>query len=155
MSTIAKAGEHTDAVVVALEAADLQVFDAGPPPQRAPEGVEKTWGWVPSQVPGQSDFRPYVILYPLPGGFFDGPLGCPDDDAEMIWQVTCVAETRRRCQYISDQATVALVGQTLAVAGRSICRLQLDMDGGVRRDDTVQPPVFISTPRFRATSTPA
>jgi hypothetical protein len=147
VSDIAQAGPHTDAVIVLLEAAGLLVLDGGPPLNQP-----RTWGW--EGTPGQSSYRPYVTVNSLPGGTFGGPVGCPDDDADLIWGVTCVAETRKRCQDISDKVTAALVRKALPVAGRSTW-MQLDMDGGVRRDDTVQPAVYISTPRFRATSTPA
>lgn len=149
MPDLAKLYTHSGAIILALRSAGLTVFDSGPP-----TNTDQDWGWV--DVPGQSAYRPYVILYDLPGGEFDGPLGCPDDDASLIWQATCIAETAERCRWLTDKAVAALVGQQIPVEGRSICRLYADfVAGAVRRDDTVQPPVYISTPRFRATSTPA
>lgn len=150
---IVKTSPHTEAVVSALRAAGLLVLSGGPEETLAQNGNQKTWGWV--NVAGQSVFRAYVILYSMSGGVFDGPLGCPDDDAELIYQATCVAEDQRRCEWVADEVTHALVGQELTVDGRSICRVSLDMTGGCRRDDTVQPPTYISTPRFRVASTPA
>lgn len=139
---------HTDAVVAALRDAGLTVFDAGPP-----LSSDEGWGW--KGAPGQSDFAPYTIVYPLEGGIYGGTLGDPDDDASLIWQVTCVGGTRQQCEWVVDQTMRALVGPTLEVEGRWVSRVWADMaGGGVRRDDTVQPPVFISTPRFRVESSP-
>lgn len=151
MTDLAQLRTHTDAIVDALDVM-LKVFDAGAPDLNViPGGFG--WGW--QGTPGDSEFRPYCIVYPLPGGLFDGPLGCPDDDASLVWQVTCVGATRGQCEWVADQVAAVLIGQTLNVANRFIFRIWADMaGGGVRRDDTVQPPVFIATPRYRVDSTP-
>jgi hypothetical protein len=145
--------EHTDAIVDSLDAGTtMKVFDAGAPNlNENPSGTG--WGWQGD--PGASKFMPYCIVYPLAGGVFDGPLGCPDDDASLTWQVTCVGATRAQCEWAADKANEILIGQPLTVAGRFISRVWADMaGGGARRDDTVQPPVFIATPRYRVESTP-
>lgn len=151
MPDLARLHPHTSAIVDALDAdPDLYVFDAGFPAAAGGKG----WGW--QSTPGASKFEPYVIVQPLPGGTFDGPLGCPDDDASLIWQVTCVGATRAQCEATADRVNSILVGQELTVTGRLIYRVWADMaGGGARRDDEVQPPVFIATPRYRVESTPA
>jgi len=151
---IASLREHTDALVTRLvSATSVTVFDAAPP-AIDDLGGGADWGW--QGTPGQSTFLPYIVVYPLAGGTFDGPLGCPDDDASLIWQATCVGATRAQCQLVADQALSALIGHRLSVPGRSVTRLWADFpDGGVIRDDTVQPPLFISVPRFRGESRPA
>jgi hypothetical protein len=148
MASLASLRLHTNAVVATLEtavAATIAVVgDAYKP------GVT---GW--QGEPGHSQFAPYMIVYPLGGGF-DGTIGDPDDDASLQWQVTCVGETREQAEWVTDLAIAALVGQPLAIAGRYVPRVELDdAAGGVRPDDSVQPPVFIATPRFTAWSTPA
>lgn len=154
MRSLASLRTHTDAIVAKLTAdADMTIFDAGPPPLDS-DGGGADWGW--QSTPGHSKFKPYAIVYPLAGGEFDGPLGCPDNDASLTWQVTCVGSTRKQCEWGADKVLAALIGARLAVAGRYLPRLYADMaQGGARRDDTVQPPVYIATPRFRAYSTPA
>jgi hypothetical protein len=150
VAELAKLHTHTSAIVDALDLdPDLFVFDAGFPQEPGGKG----WGW--QGTPGLSAFKPYVIVQPLPGGMFDGPLGCPDDDASLIWQVTCVGATRAQCEATADRVNSLLIGQPVTVADRFISRMWADMaGGGARRDDTVQPPVFIATPRYRADSTP-
>jgi hypothetical protein len=144
---------HTDAVVLALRTAELTVFDAAPPALDV-DGGGADWGWQGPR-PGAGQFKPYVIVYPLSGGIFDGTLGCPDDDASLTWQLTCVGAVRRQCEWMADRALAALVGRRLTVADRGVSRVYADMaGGGARRDDTVQPPVFIATPRIRADSMP-
>lgn len=152
MVELASLNAHTTAILDVLDA-ELKTFDAGAPDLDQTPGVLGSWGW--QGTPGQSRFRAYYVLYPLPGGVFDGPLGCPDDDASLIWQVTCVGATARQCEAAVDRANSVLVGQPLTIPGRYVTRVQADMaGGGVRRDDTVQPPVFIATPRYRVDSVP-
>lgn len=150
MADLAKFHPHTTAIVDALDAdPDFFTFDAGLPQEPGGKG----WGW--QGTPGGSAFKPYVGVFPLPGGVFDGTLGCPDDDASLIWQVTCVGATRAQCEATVDRVNSILIGQPLTVPDRWISRVWADMaGGGARRDDTVQPPVFIATPRYRAESSP-
>jgi hypothetical protein len=144
---IASLRQHSDAVLAALVSTGVPVGDADPDIGEV--------GW--QATPGQSEFLAYMVLYPLAGGTFDGPTAEPDDDAELYFQVTCVGANRAQCEWVLDQALGVLVGdQDVTVPDRSTLRIEADMaGGGVRRDDTVQPPVFISTPRFRLWTTPA
>lgn len=123
---------HTDAVIAALEALGLAVGDAV----------------APDQDP------PYVVVYPIPGGSTTGTLATPDDDAILVYQVTCVGKTREQAEWLADKALILLEGN-VAVTGRRVLRVSLDMHGGTQRDDQLTPPVFWSTPRFRIISTPA
>lgn len=152
MADLAKLRAHTDAIIDALDA-ELKTFDSGAPNLNEIAGGQG-WGW--QGAPGQSAFKPYYVVYPLAGGVFDGSLGCPDDDASLTWQVTCVGATRPQCEAAADRANEVLIGQPLIVTGRHISRVWADMaGGGVRRDDLVQPPVFIATPRYRVESSPS
>lgn len=155
MTDLASLRTHTDAIVDAL-GGSMKVFDAGGPDLNAPgHHGGAGWGWQ-GAGPGLGKFKPYCIVYPLTGGIFDGTLGCPDDDASLIWQVTCVGVTRAQCEWAADTVNDVLIGQPLTVADRFIARVWSDMaGGGARRDDEVQPPVFIATPRYRVESTPA
>lgn len=132
---------HDDALVAKVAAAGVVVGDATDP--TSPHGWQGT--------PGQSTFIPYAVVYPL-DQIYDGSLGCPDTDADLSWQVTCVGSTREQCDWVRGKVAAALIGQTLTVAGRSIPRIRPDGGASTRRDDTVQPAVFIATPRFAAVS---
>lgn len=156
MTQLARLNPHTSAILDVL-AVDMKTFDAGAPDLDATPGVVASgthgWGWQGKA--GQSSFMPYRVLYPIIGGVFDGTLGEPSDDASFMYQVTCVGMTRPQCEAIVDNTNGLLVEQPLTVAGRYIMRVWCDMaGGGARRDDTVQPPVFIATPRYRVESTP-
>lgn len=133
---------HHDAVVGALVAAGLTVGDAEPP--------TTAYGW--QGVPGQSVFDPYAIVYPLSQSF-DGGLGCSDADSDIGWQVTCVGSSRAQCDWVVAKVNDALIGAVLTVSGRYVPRVRCTDVTGARRDDTTQPPLFISTPRFAAVST--
>jgi hypothetical protein len=124
--------EHTDAVIAALEGLELAVGDA----------------IAPDQDP------PYVVVYPIPGGGSTGTLGAQHDDAILVYQVTCVGSSREQAEWLADKALELLEG-SLSVDGRRVCNVDLDMHGGVQRDDQVTPPVFWSMPRFRITTTPS
>jgi hypothetical protein len=152
---IASTRAHGDAIIARLTAAaagtSVLIGDAEKPGTRTED--TRVAGWTDAY--GQSVFVPYIIVYPLTAEF-DGPLGDPDADAEFAWQCTCVGSTREQAQGIEDLAIEAFVGQTLTVTGRSVRRIRLeDGGGGVRPDESVQPPLYISTPRFAAYSTPA
>ena len=94
---------------------------------------------------------PYVVVYQIPGGGFSGQLGRINDDAEIVYQVTCVGVSRQQAEWLEDKANGLLTGIT--VSGRSIPLIRTDGLGGIRRDDSIQPPVFVATPRFRFYST--
>lgn len=133
---------HGDAVVARLTAVGLVVGD----------------GTAPTTAYGlRSDdtFIPWVVVYPVPGTF-DGTLEASWDDADLVYQATCVGDTRAACMGVEDMVNAALLpAGSLTVSGRAIQQVRLDLGGGVRRDDTAKPPVFISTPRYRISSTPA
>lgn len=123
---------HTDALIAALQAMGLEVGDAVAP----------------------DDTPPYVVVYAIPGGTASGTLARPDDDAELVYQVTCVGLTRQQAEWLADKA-LTLLETPLSVSGRSIARVALDLHAGVSRDDSRTPPYFVAMPRFRLYSTPA
>lgn len=122
---------HTDAVIAKLEAAGLNVGDADA------EGLT----------------APYAVLYDIPGGRSFGTLENPNDDAELVFQVTCVGETREQSAWVADKAITALLSG-LTVSGRSIARVTIDSFPGTFPERDASPPLFTSTPRFRLTTTP-
>lgn len=146
MTDLASSRTHTNAIIAQLETAGLTVGDSDSP--------EAAHGWAGAV--GTSNFVPYVIVYTLPGGVYDGTLANHSDDASLLWQTSCVGATRQQCEWVADQVQAALVGQPLTVAARSIQKVSFDTSGGARRDDTAAgPPVFIATPRIRVESYPA
>jgi hypothetical protein len=127
--------EHTDAVIEALKAlSDYPVGDAVAPP---------------------GDPAAFYTLYHIAGGNSSGNLGAPNDDAALIFQVTCVSKkSREQVEWLADKA-YELLNNNLIVSGRKINRVDLEMFGGVQRDDKTEPPTYWITPRFRVFSTPA
>lgn len=135
---------HNDAFVALVQSAGVVVGDATAPT------VDHGW----AGTPGQSDFVPYCIVYPLTQGF-DGSLGCPDVDSTLAWQVTCVGSTREQCDWVKGKVDSVVVGAQLVVNSRFVPRIYAEGGTGTRRDDTVQPPVFIATPRYTAMTFPS
>ncbi len=119
------------------------------------DGIKPTGkGW--SATPGQDDFYGYAICYPVSTSR-DGTIAEGQDDAEFTWQVTCVGSTRGQAEAVVDLVCVACVGRQLTVTGRVTTHVeQQDGSGSVTRDETnQQPPLWLATPRFTVTSTPA
>jgi hypothetical protein len=96
---------------------------------------------------------PHVALYQIDGGGLSGTLEDPNDDAELIYQATCTGVSREQTQWLVDKTFGLLAG--VAITGRSVPLVQLEMMPGVKRDDNVSPPIFWATPRFRLFSTPS
>lgn len=130
--------EHTDAVITALEDAGLTVGD----------------GEAPADAGRQADgsFDHYVVVYSIPGGARSGTLEAPFEDGDLIFQVTCVGESRRQAEWLVDKAEDILDGVT--VAGRRIHAMP-ESNPGVTRDDDLSPPLFYATPRYRLMTTPS
>ena len=140
--TLADPTTHTSALVALLQSAGVVVGDANYPTVKH--------GW--QGTPGRSTFVGFAVVYDL-DETFDGSLGCPDSDADLRWQVTCIGSTRAECSTVRHAVNVALVGQPLTVAGRSVLRIRADGGAGVIRDDSVAPSLYIATPRYAAWST--
>lgn len=140
--TLADPTTHTTAVVAALTAADIPTGDGTAP--------TVNYGWQGS--PGRSTFIGYAVVHDL-DQTFDGGLGCSDSDSDFRWQVTCVGSTRAECATVRHAVDTALIGQSLTVTGRSVLRVRGDGGAGTRRDESITPALFISTPRYAAWST--
>lgn len=69
---------------------------------------------VPASESGeQNPVCPYAIIYPVPGGYFDGPFfATPDVDAEYVFQVTSVGETYDQCEWMADRVRAAILGRS-------------------------------------------
>lgn len=109
-------------------------------------------GWQGAS--GASDFIPYVVVHPVPGGGLDGSLGDPHADAEVVVQLTCVGASRAQCELVADRARTATVGTHPVLDGAAVTLISIDTLAGARRDDTVEPAVWISTDRIRVHVTP-
>lgn len=132
MSPLASQRDHTDAVIAAIETIGKPVGDADA------EGLA----------------APYFVVYGIPGGRRTGTLENPHEDSDIVYQVTCVGDTREQTEWLVDKATeTMLLG--FVVAGRSITFVSTDDHPGVRPDRDASPPVFIGTPRFTVSSRPA
>ena len=114
-------------------------------------------GWT--NAPGQSTFRPYAVVWPVPGGSTDGTLAHPDEDAQSLYQVTGVGSTVEQAEWVADVARIALLAPgaveiTDPSDTRVVQTVTIDTLGGCRRDDDVDPAVWITADRFRVLSTP-
>lgn len=141
--TVAPARPHTNAVVLALQAAGLLVGRG-----QKPAGS----GW--QAEPGASSFVAYAVVYPSPG-MTDGDLCDPHEYLDYRVQVTCVAASQEGAESIADRVKAALVGVRLTVTGRSLYPFQLDSSSPATRDDAVSPPVHYAIVQLACRSGPA
>jgi hypothetical protein len=123
---------HTLAVIDALKTIGKPVGDA-----RKPDGEP-----------------PYAVVYPF-GGTRSGPVGDPDADASLTWQITCVGRDREGAEWMADRVAEVMDGGVVNIPGRKVMRAQTVSDQPIRRDDDVQPPLFYATPIWRLDTTPA
>ena len=141
--TIFEASPFTNAIVAALEDDGLLVGDG-----EQPAGA----GW--QGEPDVSVFKAYMVVHAMVGGLLDGSIGDPDDDGSLMYQVSAYGATRAQCEWAADQARRVILTGPLLVAGQRVVRVRVDMLGGARRDDEVQPPLWLSAERYRLLTTP-
>lgn len=108
-------------------------------------------GWA--GTPGQSDYRPVVVVYDI-GGTLDGPIAGQEEDVALRIQLTCVGARPDQARWAADEATEALVTTTITIADRTVTYVRPDGPDTVRRDDDIAPPLFYLTPRFTLSTTP-
>ena len=99
--------------------------------------------------------RTCVVVYGSPG-MYSGSLGDRLSDVQIDLQVTAVGESPEQAQAFADRAAAALLTDAPpAVDGRSVWRLwQTAQPQPARRDDTVQPPLWIATAQYAIASDP-
>lgn len=127
---------HTAALVAALVAAGLEAA-AGEVPSDA--------GW--QGTPGQDDFVPYAMVFGA-SEILSGPAAAPDDDGELVRQVTYVGESHEQAEWARDVGRAAVLAG-IDVDDRNTRRVTLDLGVAVTRDDDVQPSVWVAIDRYR------
>jgi len=142
---LASARAVTDGVLAALDAAGLLVGDATAP---------AAGGW--QGAAGQSQFTPYVVVHPLPGGRLAGTIAHPNETAKLVFQVTAWGSTREQAEWAADGARSALLASgAVTEAGRSVFSVTVELLAGCWLDDTVRPALHRTGDRFAVTTVPA
>lgn len=139
MTAVATARSHTTAAIKLLE--DLaSVTNARIMVGRGGQPAGSGWQGEPER----SEFRPYVVIYPMTGTV-DGPLAEPVIYLDYRAQATCVSSTQEGAEAVSDFVKTAWVNVPLVVSGRTSYRGQVYIESIVIRDDAVSPPVHYTT----------
>lgn len=133
----------TDALVAELVATGVAIGDG-----EQPSGT----GW--QGTPGQSSFVPYVVLHCISGGISRGTLDAAHADPEYVYQLSCHGATRAQAQFLADTTRPTVLGFRPALDGARVMFVDVDMEGGARRVDTVQPAQYQAVPRYRVYATP-
>ena len=137
----------TAAVLERLETLSLPVGDA-----RKPEDG----GW--QGAPGASEFRTYLVCYPLnhrrDGP--DAPITDRHSDPQLRYQITGVGIDRRTVEMALDLAAgVLLNGVPFTITGRTTIQVVHEFSAGVSADETTNPPLFVGQDRYRIDTGPA
>ncbi|GAA0403070.1 hypothetical protein GCM10009530_63820 [Microbispora corallina] len=128
---LAPSTPHTDAVVAALQAAQIVVGRA-----EHPEGG----GW--QGEPYDSTYVPYAVLYPSPG-VPDGSVAEPLEYLDYSAQINCWGATAGQAETCADQVRAALIGKRLTLPGRRCYRVQTPPGSPpIARVDTPPPPEY-------------
>lgn len=147
-NTVPARAPHTAGLVTWLQAQTGKQVGRG----EQPAGT----GW--QGAPGQSEFVPYYVLHPIPGGQLDGPMGDPHADSELIWQVNSQAATQAQAETMADAARAALLSSAahdgVVVDGRAVTAVTSEIPAGAARQDPDQPATWWSFEQFRLTTTP-
>lgn len=131
--TVATSRPLTTALLAALRAAHSRVGDAAAP----------------------SDLTlPYAVLYPFGVGPLSGPVSDSHADADSTVQLTCIGSTREQAEWLADKLRPTALGP-LTVTGRKVMQSLLETSQPVRRDDDVQPPLFVAVDQYRFLTTPS
>lgn len=112
---------------------------------------------VAPRNPDKSEMDPpYVVLYPIPGGSFDGPLNDSQADVTLVYQITAVGLTRQQAQVAIDICRALMKKANVTVPNRKVRDLKhLTPNSGVIRDDDLPNPVFYGYDRYQLDTTPS
>lgn len=131
--------DHTAALLTVLATAPFPVGD----------------GEAPRDVDAAEIDPPYAVLYPIPGGRFDGPLSDSQADVTLQYQITAVGETRQQTQVIIDICRGLMKKANVTVPSRRVRDLKhLTPSAGVMRDDDLPDPLFYGYDRYELDTTP-
>lgn len=138
--TVAVIGDHTAAILTALQAAGINAGNA------TSKGLN----------------LPHAVIYTIAGGRATGELGGINANAELLYQATCTGRTAAEAEFVEKEVITALLAG-LTVTNRRITHVRLEQWGGMNRDDDAIfdedaqefRPLWFTTPRFRLFSVPA
>lgn len=132
--------DHTQALLTTLAPIPLPVGD----------------GVAPRDADESEIDPPYVVLYSLPGGQFDGPLNDSQADVTLVYQITSVGLTRQQAQVAIDVCRVLMKRNNVTVPNRRVRDLRhLTPNSGVIRDDDLPNPLFYGYDRYELDTTPS
>jgi len=99
---------------------------------------------------------PYAVVYPAGLTDLGGPVSDPSADGTPLTEVMCVGDDRNEAEGLADSVTAVMLAATIAIPGRALARTPgVELARPTRRDDTVQPPLYLAVVIFRLPTTPA
>ena len=100
---------------------------------------------------------PHVVVWASSGFALPTDLGHVIGDIELSFQLTAIGATPEQAQWAADKARVAVNRVIVSdIDGDAFWPIWAEQASQpVRRDDQVQPPMFVATSRWVLRSTPA
>lgn len=142
--TVVDRGPETDALLAVLASADILAGDGLKPPDA---------GW-PLEDTSQP-FLPYVVLFQGVTVQIDGPVTDPNADTISEYQLTSIGVTRASASVLARNAKDALLNTPLAIADRTVQRVEWVAGRPAQRDDDVTPPLFYVIDIYTVNTSPA
>jgi hypothetical protein len=115
-------------------------------------GVSCSVGEAPANLSA-----PHCVVWPGAGFEMPTNLALPIGDLRLSFQLTAIGTTAEQAQWVSDTARVAINKVTPApIADYTFWPIYAEpASQPVRRDDQVEPPLFVSTSRWVIRSQPS
>lgn len=116
------------------------------------------YGEKPATDAGQdgSTFNAYAVVYPGTTVLREGTAADPNADADQTVQVTYIGKTAQQADTARDLGRPAVLAPgALVLDDRDAWPLELTDSTVVRRDDTVQPPLWFAVDRYTTHTVPA
>lgn len=141
MRTVINTDDHTQGLLTALAVLPFPVGDGVAPRDALQAEIDP----------------PYVVLYPIVGGIFDGPLSDSQADISLIYQVTAVGVTRFSAQAGIDLVRAIFMDKSnVIITGRVVRDIRLVSPySGIVRDDDLPDPLFYGYDRYELDTTPS
>ena len=140
--TVINTDDHTAGMIDALESNQVLPVGDGVAP-RNPDKTEIS--------------PPFLVIYPVVGGTFDGPLSDTQADVSLVYQITAVGKTRESAQAGIDLARAVLMDRSnVTITNRVVRDIRLVTPfSGIVRDDDLPNPLFYGYDRYELDTTPS
>lgn len=93
-----------------------------------------------AELPGANPNMPYGVVYPINSPRGEGSWANPEEDRDVVYQVTCVGKSPEQVGWMSDKVNTVIIGRyedgrlrytTVGIAGGTVLWRLTDELGGI------------------------